>query len=554
MSQLRPIPDVAAAMGLPSSYVVPWGRDRAKVELAALDPKKPRGKLVLVSAMNPTPAGEGKTTMSIALTMGLVKRGKRAVVALREPSLGPVFGVKGGGTGGGKSQLEPASDINLHFTGDMHAITSAHNLLAAIVDNAVLYRDPVELDGRTVTWPRVLDMNDRALRKVILGLGGKGQGIPRESSFDITAASEVMAILCLSESVADLRERCGRIIVGSARDGHLVTAKELGADQAMVALLKDALMPNLVQTREGTPAIVHGGPFANIAHGCNSILATKLALQHSDITITEAGFGFDLGGQKFLDLKCHAAGLWPDAVVLVATVRALKYQGGVAVPQLGERNDAALARGLELVGKHLESIAGYRLPAVVVLNHFPTDHADEVAAVKSFVQQHAASREFGAEVAVCRGYSDGGEGALEAADVLNAVLEKTTPQPPTFTYDSADDPRTQLTKIASRIYGAKSVVWSTEATAQLAALPQQGQGLRVCVAKTHLSLTDQPAKIGRVRDFDITVREVRASAGAGFLVALTGGLVTMPGLPKVPSARRVVVHDDGRVTGLMQHD
>lgn len=551
MSSLRPVQELAEQLNLNSQHVIPWGRHRAKVELNALSNSNRRGKLVLVSAMNPTPAGEGKTTMSIALTMGLQKRRQRAVVALREPSLGPVFGVKGGGTGGGKAQIQPAADINLHFTGDLHAITSAHNLLAALVDNTLVYRDPIELDGRTITWPRALDMNDRSLRDVIIGLGGKGQGIPRQARFDITAASEVMAILCLSQSLAELRQRCARIAIGTARDGRLVTAADLHAEQAMVALLKDALMPNLVQTEEGTPAIVHGGPFANIAHGCNSIVATQLALQHSDITLTEAGFGFDLGGQKFLDLKCHQAGLWPSAVVLVATVRALKYQGGASLAALAETNDQALGAGLDLLGKHLESVRDYGLPALVVLNHFPTDSAAEVEQIRQFV------RGAGAELAVCRGFADGGDGALDAADALISILEHgNQASPPTakFSFAEDDTPLVQLEKVAKRVYGARAVRYTDEALAQLKALPENGRGLRVCVAKTHLSLTDQPKKLGRVKDFEITVRQVRASLGAGFWVALTGELVTMPGLPKVPSARRVAMHDDGRITGLMQND
>jgi formate--tetrahydrofolate ligase len=544
---MRDLRDVAASISLDPKHVLPWGRDRAKVELQALEGKSPKGKLVLVSAINPTPAGEGKTTMSIALAMGLNQRKKRAVLALREPSLGPVFGVKGGGTGGGKATIEPQDDINLHFTGDIHAVTSSHNLLAALVDNAVLYRDPVEIDARTVSWPRALDMNDRVLRNVIVGLGGKGQGIPREARFDITAASEVMAVLCLARNLKDLEQRCAQIIVGQTRDGTLVRAGDLFAASAMAALMKDALMPNLVQTREGSAAFVHGGPFANIAHGCNSVLATELAQTYGDIAITEAGFGFDLGGEKFMDIKSRALGRQPDALVLVATVRSLKYHGGVAVAALGEPNDAALERGFSMLDKHLDSARFFGLPVMCVLNRFPTDREQEIARVEAHLQAQ------GVALAVCDGFARGGEGALEYADAVAHLLETSVRGPMRHAYALEDGIEAKLNAIATRIYGAEGVVLTASAQADLARIEKNGgEKLPVCVAKTHLSLSDNPQAVGRPKDFRITVRELRHAGGAGFVVALSGELLTMPGLPKVPSARRISIGEDGAISGLMQ--
>lgn len=547
---LRPIHDVASDLGLSADDVIPWGRHRAKISLDALARREgsPQGRLVLVSAINPTPAGEGKTTTSVALAMGMNKRGRRAVAALREPSLGPVFGMKGGGTGGGLATLEPSADINLHFTGDIHAITSAHNLLAAIADNALHFRDPVDLDPRGMRWRRALDMNDRALRHVVVSMG-KGNGPLRETAFDITAASEVMAILCLSTSVKDLEARLGRIVVGTTPAGKPVRASDVGASAAMTALLLDALMPNLVQTREGTPAVVHGGPFANIAHGCNSILATRMALAYGQDVITEAGFGFDLGAEKFLDIKCRVGGLWPHGVVLVATHRALKMHGGVAVSKAGEPNAAALSKGLEHLEKHLETLRFYGLPAVVGVNGFPNDTDEERAVLK----------EFGAKnnVAVARheGFAKGGEGSLELADAVTDMLDRSDAVRPTprYTYELSDPPQEKIRKIARTVYGADDVVFTPGAVKDLdAAVALGGAELPVCMAKTHLSLTDDPTKPGRPYGFTITVKEARLSAGAGFVVALTGEIMTMPGLPKVPAAARVVVHDDGRVTGLMQ--
>ncbi len=548
---LRPIADVAQDLGLHADDVIPWGRHRAKISLDALGRGSGRqGRLVLVSAINPTPAGEGKTTTSVALAMGLAKRGRRAVAALREPSLGPVFGMKGGGTGGGLATLEPAADINLHFTGDIHAVTSAHNLLAAIADNAMHFRAPVNLDPRTLRWRRALDMNDRALRNVVLSLG-KGHGPVRESAFDITAASEVMAILCLATSVKDLEARLARIVVGTTMTGAPVRAGDLGASAAMTALLLDALMPNIVQTREGTPAVVHGGPFANIAHGCNSVLATRLALAYGDDVITEAGFGFDLGAEKFLDIKCRMAGLWPHGVVLVATHRALKMHGGVPVAKSGDADAAALSRGLEHLEKHLETLRFYGLPAVVAVNGFPNDTADEQAVLRDFGARH------GVAVARHEGFAKGGEGALELADAVTHMLDRSDAErsAPRFVYELSDAPQEKIRKIARTVYGADDAVFTSGAVKDLeAAVALGGAELPVCMAKTHLSLTDDKGRPGRPRGFNVTVREARLSAGAGFIVALTGDIMTMPGLPKVPAAARVVVHDDGRVTGLMQGD
>ncbi len=546
--KLRPIQAVAEEATLPADAIIPWGRDRAKIDLSVLKPDQKQGKLVLVSAINPTPAGEGKTTTSVALTMGLRKRGVRAIAALREPSLGPVFGVKGGGTGGGVASLEPAADINLHFTGDIHAISTAHNLLSALVDNSVYFKDPVDIDGRLVRWRRTMDMNDRFLRNVMVGLGGKANGVPRETSFDITAASEVMAIFCLAESLEDLQQRCERIVVATRPDGTAVRASELFAAPSMVALLRDALMPNLVQTREGGPAIVHGGPFANIAHGCNSVLATRMALAHGDVVVTEAGFGFDLGAEKFLDIKCRSAGLWPHGLVLVVTLRALKMHGGCKLSESANANPTALKGGFDHLQKHLETAKFFGLKTVVSVNRFPTDSDEELQALREFGTTH------GVEVAVCEGFAHGGEGSLELADAVMSMLKDTPAKPtPHFTYALEDEPAKKIQSIARTVYGADDVVFTASATKELAAAVKLGGGtLPVCMAKTHLSLSDDATRPGRPRGFNVTVREVRLSAGAGYLVALTGEILTMPGLPREPAARRVTVHPDGRITGLMQ--
>jgi len=549
MTALRPILDVADELGLPRDSVIPWGRHKAKVDPALAGSAGRRGDVVLVSAINPTPPGEGKTTTSIALAMGLRKRGTKVIPALREPSLGPVFGVKGGGTGGGQAQLEPAQDINLHFTGDIHAVTTAHNLLSALVDNAAYFGEPVAIDPRTVTWPRAMDMNDRFLRGVLVGLGGKAHGIPRETRFDITAASEVMAILGLSTSLKDLEERCDRIVVGRAPDGRPVRASDVVAGPSMAALLRDALMPNLVQTREGGPALVHGGPFANIAYGCSTLVATELARQWADVVVTESGFGFDLGGEKFFDIKCRAGGIWPRVVVLVATLRALKSHGGADPKKVADPDKAALQKGFEHLGKHLETVRTFGVPAVVAINRFPTDSDDEMQLLRDFC------RRYGVPVASHEGFSKGGDGSLELADVVTDVLAKhrSAPIEPKFLYPLDASPEDKIAAIATKVYGADGVQFTAQAKKQLAECVELGGGkLPVCMAKTHLSLTDDPKKVGRPWNFEITVREVRLSAGAGYLVALTGELLTMPGLPREPAARRVVVHPDGRVTGLMQ--
>ncbi|WP_408888467.1 formate--tetrahydrofolate ligase [Myxococcus faecalis] len=548
--KLRPIAEVGAELGLSPDDVHPWGTNRAKVSLGALGKQGGRqGRLVLVSAINPTPPGEGKTTMSVALAMGLRRRGRRAVAALREPSLGPVFGVKGGGTGGGQASLEPAADINLHFTGDLHAITSANNLLAALVDNAVYYGQPVAIDSTRVRWRRALDMNDRFLRNVIVGLGGKAHGVPREGAFDITAASEVMAILALAENLKDLEERLGRVVVGHAPDGKPVRARDVDAAAAMVALLKDALMPNLVQTREGGPALVHAGPFGNIAHGCSSVVGTRMGLAYADEVVTEAGFGFDLGAEKFLDIKCRSTGLWPRGVVLVATLRALKYHGGTPLARVAEPDGAALARGFDHLDKHLESVRAFGLPAVICVNRFPQDTQEELDGLRAF------GRERGVEMAVCDGFTRGGEGSLELADRVLAMLDGTDASPPTprFLYDVKQSPEEKVRAIARTVYGADDVAFTASARKDLETVRELGGAeLPVCMAKTHLSLSDDATKQGRPRGFTLTVREVRLSAGAGFMVALTGDILTMPGLPREPAARRITVHEDGRITGLMQ--
>jgi formate--tetrahydrofolate ligase len=546
---LRPIRDVANELGVPSQYVYEWGRDRAKVDLAAIDAAPRRGRLILVSAINPTPAGEGKTTTSIALAMGMRRLGRRAIAALRQPSMGPVFGVKGGGTGGGLATFEPAQNINLHFTGDIHAVAAAHNLLAALADNAAHFGAPVALDPRTIRVSRTMDMNDRFLRNVIVGLGGKSHGLPRETRFDITAASEVMAILGMATSLQDLSDRCGRIIVGKTFSGDLVRASDLMAGPAMTAVLQDALMPNLAQTREGGPVIVHGGPFANIAHGCSTILGTELGLRYADDVITEGGFGFDLGGEKFLDIKCRQGGFWPRALVLVATLRALKMHGGVPVKQTTEPNMAALQAGFDHLDKHLETAATFGLPVVVAVNGFPTDLPDETNALKEFCQSR------GARFAVHTGFAHGSEGSLELAQAVIDTVDATdaAPPQPQFLYGMDIPIQDRIRAIARKVYGARDVVFTPQAQSQLKTVVDQGAAdLPVCMAKTHLSLSDDPARPGRPRDFDITVRELRMSAGAGFVVALTGEIMTMPGLPRVPASANVRIEADGRILGLMQ--
>ncbi|HMI87664.1 MAG TPA: formate--tetrahydrofolate ligase [Polyangiaceae bacterium] len=554
----RPIQQVARELGLAEDDIEIFGRGKAKIGLDVLRRQREsttKGRLILVTAINPTPAGEGKTTTSIGLAMGMRRLGKNAVLALREPSLGPVFGVKGGGTGGGKASLVPADDINLHFTGDIHAITTAHNLLSALVDNSIYFHDQNgeagELDPRQVSWGRAMDMNDRFLRHGLVGLGGKAHGVPRESRFDITAASEVMAIMALARDYKDLEARLARIVVGTTHQGKAVTAGDVGAASAMTAVLRDALKPNLVQTREGGPAIVHCGPFGNIAHGCNSVLATQMAMQLGDYAITEAGFGFDLGGEKFLNIKCREAGVWPRLVVIVATLRALKMHGGAAVKLAGEPDPARLELGLTHLEKHLENAAAFGLAPVVAINVFPNDARAEVDMVEK------ASARLGARVALSEGFSRGGEGTLDLARLVAELADATdaAPPKPRFVYELADSAHEKIRKIARTIYGARDAVLSGTAEKDLERIAALGyEKLPICMAKTQLSLTDHPAIFGRPRDFVITVREIRLSAGAGFLVPLTGEMMTMPGLPKVPAARQVKLLPDGSIKGLMQNE
>jgi formate--tetrahydrofolate ligase len=552
----QPIEAAARELGLDPSHVETYGRGKAKIDLAAMDkPKSGAGRLVLVSAINPTPSGEGKTTTSIGLSMGLRRLGKKVALCLREPSLGPVFGVKGGGTGGGVASLVPADDINLHFTGDIHAITSAHNLLSAMIDNACHFQTKFEgkgeLDPRGVTWGRALDMNDRALRNVIVGLGSKMDGVPREDRFDITAASEVMAIVALAEGPTDLEERLARIIVGQSLDKKPVTAGDVGAASAMAALLRDAIKPNLVQTREGGPALVHAGPFANIAHGCSSVIATRLGLAYGDYVITEAGFGFDLGGEKFLDVKCRQLGVWPRAVVLVVTLRALKNHGGVPAKDSGQPNQEALEKGLDHLAKHLETLAFYGLPAVVAVNVFPNDTADELALLERSCKDKDVT------AVRCEGYAKGGEGALDLARTVAELADASDGAPPAakYAYELADPIPTKIAKVARTVYGAKDVALTAKAEKDIKRIRDLGYAeVPICMAKTQLSLTDDPTRVGRPRDFTVTVREVRLSAGAGFAVPLTGDMMTMPGLPREPAALRVKLLPDGKIKGLMQND
>lgn len=539
---LRPIEEVAAELGVDPEHVSPRGRDVAKIDPAAIARGPERGKLVLVSAITPTPAGEGKTTISVGLAMGLRRIGRRAVACLREPSLGPVFGVKGGGTGGGRAIVEPEARINLHFTGDLHAITAAHNLLAAMIDND-LHFGTSGIDARSVTWPRVLDVNDRALREIVIGLGGNGP--TRETRFDITAASEVMAVLCLARSIEDLEARLGRIVIGR-RDDAFVTAAELGAAGAMTALLAEALWPNLAQTAEGGPAIVHGGPFANIAHGCSSVLGTKLALSHGDIAVTEAGFGFELGGEKLLDIKCRAAGVWPDVVVLVVTLRALKMHGGKALSSVDEPDTAALDAGLANLEAHLDAVGRFALPPIVAINEHAQDRDDELSRVIAWCEAR------GVRAARCAGFARGGEGATELAELVSAAVDGDAAPEPRFLYPIEASFEEKLERIAT-LYGADGVDVLPPARRALDAIEAAGyRELPVCVAKTYRSLSDDASLLGRPRGFRVTVREVRLSAGAGFLVALMGDVTTMPGLPRRPAAHDVRVEADGSISGLMR--
>ena len=540
-----PIQEVAERAGVDSGHLIPYGFDKAKVDYSLLNEKTDHSsKLVLVTAINPTPAGEGKTTTTIGLADALRRRGVKSAVALREPSLGPVFGVKGGAAGGGYAQVIPMEDINLHFTGDFHAIGAANNLLAAMLDNHIQQGNKLGIDVKRITWKRVVDMNDRQLRHVIDGIGGKAQGVPREDGFDITVASEVMAILCLATSISDLKQRLGQIVVGYSYEGKPVTAFDLHAQGAMAALLKDALKPNLVQTLEGTPAFVHGGPFANIAHGCNSVMATRMAMRFGDVAITEAGFGADLGAEKFLDIKCRMTGIRPSAVVIVATARALKYNGGVAKTDLNEENLEALSAGMPNLLRHVDNIQNvFGLPCVVAINRFPTDTEAELKLIEDECSKQ------GVNVELSEVKAKGGEGALDLADEVLRLIDE--PSELKFAYEDGASVEDALNAIAKKVYRADGVEFTPAAKRQLKELHENGFGnLPVCVAKTQYSFTDNARALGAPEHFTITVRELKVSAGAHFVVALTGNVLTMPGLPKVPAAENIDVDDEGNITGL----
>ncbi|MBQ6456201.1 MAG: formate--tetrahydrofolate ligase [Mogibacterium sp.] len=542
----KKITEVAETAGIDEKYLELYGNYKAKIDFSFLSDNadKKDGKLILVTAITPTPAGEGKTTTSVGLTDGLRAIGKNAIVALREPSLGPVFGIKGGAAGGGYAQVVPMEDINLHFTGDFHAIGAANNLLAAMLDNHIQQGNKLGIDPKQITWKRAVDMNDRQLRNIVDGLGGKAQGVPREDGFDITVASEVMAVLCLASDINDLKARCGRIIVGYTYSGEPVTAHDLKAEGAMAALLKDALKPNLVQTLEGTPAFVHGGPFANIAHGCNSVTATRMALKIGDYIVTEAGFAADLGAEKFLDIKCRMAGLRPDAVVIVATVRALKYHGGVAKADLNEENLTALEAGLPNLLQHVSNIKDvYGLPYVVAINAFPTDTKAELDMVE------AKCKELGVNVALSEVWAKGGEGGKALAEEVVRLCEE--PNDFRFSYDLDMSIEEKMDAICRKIYHADGVVLTPAARKQMAKLEEIGcSNMPICMAKTQYSFTDDPKILGAPEGFEVTVRNVKVSAGAGFIVALTGEIMTMPGLPKVPAAEKIDVDENGVISGL----
>lgn len=547
--EMRPITEIAEKAGIDEKYLEQYGKYKAKIDYNMLkETTAENGKLILVTAINPTPAGEGKTTTSVGLADGLSKIGKKVMVALREPSLGPVFGVKGGAAGGGYAQVVPMEDINLHFTGDFHAIGAANNLLAAMLDNHIFQGNDLNIDPRKITWRRCVDMNDRQLRNVVDGLGGKTNGMPREDGYDITVASEIMAVLCLASDITDLKNRLARIIVGytygKVAEQKPVTAGDLHAEGAMAALLKDALKPNLVQTLEGTPAIVHGGPFANIAHGCNSVTATKMALKLADYTVTEAGFGADLGAEKFLDIKCRMAGLKPNAVVIVATVRALKYNGGVAKADLNNENLEALEKGLPNLLKHVSNITDvYKLPCVVAINAFPTDTAAELALVET------KCKELGVNVVLSEVWAKGGEGGVKLAEEVVRLCEQDNDF--TFAYELDGTIEDKLNAIVTKIYGGSKVVLTANAQKQAKELTALGYDkCPICMAKTQYSLTDDQTKLGAPTGFEVTVRNLKISAGAGFIVALTGEIMTMPGLPKVPAAEKIDVDENGKITGL----
>jgi formate--tetrahydrofolate ligase len=545
-ARLRPIQEIAAGLGLGPGDIDLYGESKAKIRSAAIQRVAGHadGKLVLVTAMTPTPAGEGKSTTTVGLGDAFVKLGKRAIVTMREPSLGPCFGVKGGAAGGGYAQVVPMEDINLHFTGDFHAVTAAHNLLSAVLDNHVFQGNPLGLDSRRIAWKRVLDMNDRALRNIVIGLGGPAHGVPRESGFEITVASEIMAILCLAADLTDLKARLARIIVGENGDGRMVTAGELKVVGSLAVLLKDAIRPNLVQTIEGTPAFVHGGPFANIAHGCNSLAATRLALKLGDVVVTEAGFASDLGAEKFFDIKCRVGGLTPSAAVIVATVRALKMHGGVAREALGREDVGAVERGLANLEKHVENVRQFGVPAVVALNHFTADSDTEVKAVMD------ACAALGVPARISRVWADGGAGGTDVATaVLDAIAAGTSKFAVLYPDELPLEKKIEM--IATRLYGANGVTLLPTAATKLKRFAELGYGrLPVCMAKTQSSLSDDAKKLGRPRDFTVTIRDAKVAAGAGFVVAYAGDILTMPGLPKVPAAEAIDLDADGNVVGL----
>ena len=543
--RLKPIEEIAAQLSLPSEHLEPYGRVKAKIALEALSaaPAQTQGKLILVSAINPTPAGEGKTTTTIGLGQALTRLGKKATVAVREPSMGPVFGVKGGGCGGGHSQVLPMEDINLHFTGDIHAVSSAHNLLSAMMDAAMFHRT-VDLDVRQIRWRRVMDMNDRALRQIVMGLGGRLMGVPREEGFDITAASEVMAILALTNGPADLIQRLSRIVLGYSSQGEAVTADQIHASEAMAIILKDALKPNLVQTVEGVPAFIHAGPFGNIAHGCNSILATRLALGYADYVVTEAGFGFDLGGEKFLNIKCREADLWPDAVVLVATVKALKMHGGTPVADVNTPDLSTLKQGMENLAKHVESLSAFGLRPIVAVNRFATDTEEELQLV---VEE---SKALGVEATVIDVFGQGGEGGLELAEAVVKACDGPAPVQ-RFLYPTEMPIEDKIRTIAQKVYGATDITLLPRARTDLKRINDLGYDhVPICMAKTQMSLSDDPKRYGRPRDFVLSVREIRLSAGAGFCVPLTGDMLTMPGLGAKPAAAGMRMDESGKISGM----
>ncbi|WP_454387432.1 formate--tetrahydrofolate ligase [Streptococcus sp. Marseille-Q8145] len=544
--QMKPIKEVAEKLGIDEDALSLYGNYKAKISAGQLEAlkDKPDGKLILVTAISPTPAGEGKTTTSVGLVDALAAIGKKAVIALREPSLGPVFGIKGGAAGGGHAQVVPMEDINLHFTGDFHAIGVANNLLAALIDNHIHHGNALGIDSRRITWKRAVDMNDRQLRHIVDGLQGKVNGVPREDGFDITVASEVMAILCLSENITDLKNRLEKIIIGYSFEGKPITAKDLKAGGAMAAVLKDAIHPNLVQTLEHTPALIHGGPFANIAHGCNSVLATKLALKYGDYAVTEAGFGADLGAEKFIDIKCRTSGLRPSAVVLVATIRALKMHGGVAKSDLAEENVQAVVDGLPNLEKHLENIQDvYGLPAVVAINKFPLDTEAELQAVYDACQKR------GVDVVISDVWANGGAGGKELAEKVVELAEGDNHFQ--FVYNEEDSIETKLNKIVTKVYGGKGVRLTPAAKRELKQLEELGfSNYPICMAKTQYSFSDDAKKLGAPKDFVVTISQLKVSAGAGFIVALTGAIMTMPGLPKVPASEKIDVDKDGNISGL----